>query len=78
MKSYEGKVFEIFSKVNKRQGMEVNKDTVINEMAVSSIKFIEALVQLEEELEIEFDDKELNIGRYKFMGDILEVIDKKI
>ena len=50
----------------------------LKSLSIDSLTFVEMLVQLEEEFEIEFDFDELNEFNCITIGDIVRVVEKKI
>jgi len=58
----------------KNNPCEININTSFEELALTSIEFIDLIVSLEEQFDFEFDDSELVIDNYKILNDIVEIV----
>ena len=58
--------------------IKLGEDTLLNEISLDSLSFIEVLVSLEEEFHIEFEDEELNFYHWIKIGDIVKAVENKI
>lgn len=54
--------------------LEINTDTTIEDLGVDSLDMVEALMNIEEEFEIEIDTDEAE--NFKTVGDLLDYITK--
>ena len=59
-------------------GIEIGMEDKLDELGLNSITFVKLMVKFEEEFDIEFDDEDLNIGKFSIIDDICKYItDKK-
>lgn len=71
MNSMEKKIIQIIGCVLGRNESELTLDTTLKDMDIDSIVYLEILVDIECEFEIEFEDEELLIETFKSIGDII-------
>ena len=55
----------------------VTEDSRLGELSLDSLSFISALVQIEDETEIEFEIEELNIDGWETVGNLIKVVEEK-
>lgn len=55
----------------------VTEDSRLKELSLDSLSFISALVQIEDETEIEFEIEELNIDGWETVGNLIKVVEEK-
>jgi acyl carrier protein len=61
------------------KGVEnIETNTSLLELGVTSISFIKAVVSIENEFDFEFQDENLDFTRFKTYGDILKLIEEEI
>lgn len=56
---------------------EVFESSVLSELSLDSLSFIEALVKIEEISGIEFDMEELDLARWERVEDIIRSVEEK-
>lgn len=56
---------------------EVFESSVLSELSLDSLSFIDALVKIEEISGIEFDMEELDLARWERVEDIIRSVEKK-
>ncbi|NMM55490.1 acyl carrier protein [Paenibacillus aquistagni] len=71
-------VVETIKKFHNKSEIEMNKNTKLDSLAIDSISFIRIIVEIEETLNIQFDDDFLMIEQYKTIGDLEEYLARKI
>ena len=52
----------------------IELETPIGEISLDSLSFIELIVSIEEEFEIQFEDEDLNIRDYATVGDLFDKV----
>lgn len=72
------KIMEIISIVSGKDKSLINVSIPINESGVDSIAFIELVVKIEQEFDVEIDDEDSDITNYNTIGDLLKVVEKKL
>lgn len=77
MNSMEKKIIQIIGCVLGRNESELTLDTTLKDMDIDSIVYLEILVDIECEFEIEFEDEELLIETFKSIGDIINAVKRK-
>ena len=55
----------------------VTEDSRLKELSLDSLSFISAVVQIEDETEIEFEIEELNIDGWETVGDLIKAVEEK-
>ena len=55
----------------------VREDSRLKELSLDSLSFISALVQIEDETEIEFEIEELNMDGWETVGDLIKAVEEK-
>lgn len=55
----------------------VTEDSRLKELSLDSLSFISALVQIEDEAEIEFEIEELNMDGWETVGDLIKAVEEK-
>ena len=55
----------------------VTEDSRLKELSLDSLSFISALVQIEDETEIEFEIEELNIDGWETVGNLIKAVEEK-
>lgn len=58
------------------KGKEITNDTAIKELGIDSLDLVESLMNVEEELGIEFSDEEMT--SFKVVGDVYSAVSKKV
>ena len=53
----------------------ITPESVVKELSLDSLSFVEMIVNLETEFEIEFEDEQLNINDYVTVRDIVDIVD---
>jgi acyl carrier protein len=56
----------------------IRKSNNLSEFGINSLKFIQIIVELENEFCVEFNDNELNYSNYKSIDQIFELVQSKI
>lgn len=59
------------------KAVDVSVDFV-EEYDVNSIQLIQLIVDSENEFDVSFDDKELDLAKYKSFDDLIDTIDNKV
>lgn len=59
------------------KAVDVSADFV-DEYDVNSIQLIQLIVDSENEFDVSFDDKELDLAKYKSFDDLIDTIDNKV
>ncbi len=57
---------------------EVSKATSLIILGIESLQFIEFLVEVENCFNIEFEEMDLDLSSYETIGDIIDIVEKKI
>lgn len=57
---------------------DIRAETELSALSLDSLSFVELIVNLESEFEIEFEDEELNIYDYSTVDDIILLVRRKI
>ncbi|MNI97527.1 Phosphopantetheine attachment site [compost metagenome] len=57
---------------------ELGPGTPIGDAGINSITFIEIVVKLEQELDIELEDEALDLSRYEVVSDLLRALDEEV
>ena len=55
----------------------VTEDSRLKELSLDSLSFISAVVQIEDETEIEFEIEELNMDGWETVGDLIKAVEEK-
>lgn len=55
----------------------VTAESRLRELSLDSLSFISALVQIEDETEIEFEIEELNMDGWETVGDLIKAVEEK-
>ena len=55
----------------------VTAESRLRELSLDSLSFISALVQIEDETEIEFEIEELNMDGWETVGDLIKAVEGK-
>ena len=55
----------------------VTEESRLRELSLDSLSFISALVQIEDEAEIEFEIEELNMDGWETVSDLIKVVEEK-
>lgn len=55
----------------------VTAESRLKELSLDSLSFISALVQIEDETEIEFEIEELNIDGWETVGNLIKAVEEK-
>ena len=55
----------------------VTAESRLRELSLDSLSFISALVQIEDETEIEFEIEELNIDGWETVGNLIKAVEEK-
>lgn len=55
----------------------VTAESRLKELSLDSLSFISALVQIEDETEIEFEIEELNMDGWETVGDLIKAVEEK-
>lgn len=55
----------------------VTAESRLRELSLDSLSFISAVVQIEDETEIEFEIEELNIDGWETVGDLIKAVEEK-
>ncbi|MFB7304401.1 phosphopantetheine-binding protein [Heyndrickxia sporothermodurans] len=72
-------LLEIIKKYYKQSSdIEINKNTKIKTLKFDSISFIRIIVEIEERLNIQFDDDFLLIEKYEILGDLEKYVLQKL
>lgn len=53
---------------------DLSKDTVLSDLNIESLLFIEIIVTLETEFKIELDDSNLDFASYETINDLISVV----
>lgn len=77
MNSIEKKVLQIACGVLGRNETELTLNTALTDMDIDSIVYLELLVDIECEFEIEFEDEDLLIETFTSIGDIVDAVRRK-
>jgi acyl carrier protein len=56
----------------------INEKTKLSEISLDSLSFIQLIVNLEDEFDIQFEDEELNIYDFKTVNDLVDIVEEKI
>jgi len=56
----------------------IEPGTEINSISLDSLSFVQMIVNLESEFEIEFEDEQLSIYDYKTVEDIIDTVEERI
>lgn len=57
---------------------DLKTDTSLLELGINSVSFIKAVVAIENEFDLEFQDENLDLARFRTYGDILSVIEDEV
>jgi acyl carrier protein len=57
---------------------ELNSEVLLADLGIDSMKFVELLVQIEEKLDIVFDESDLGIEFLRNIGDLEALVQKTI
>ena len=72
--NFEIKVNEVFQKIAK--GKEIKKEMAIKELGIDSLDLVEAITDIEEILNIRFEDEEML--SFTYVKDVYDLIEKKL
>lgn len=68
------KMVQVISKILNKQASDINMDMSIAEMGISSIKFVQIIVELEDRFDIEFDDEKIISTEFERVKDLYEYL----
>lgn len=70
------KIISIISKMLEEEDAECNitGDMKLCDLALNSVSYIKAVVEIEKEFGIEFDDDDLDIENFETVNDFIEVV----
>jgi acyl carrier protein len=57
---------------------ELTDETLLSDLGIDSIKYVELLVQIEEKCDIVFDESDLGVDSLKSMGDLTALLEKTL
>lgn len=56
----------------------INENTLLKEAKIDSFAFIEIIIALEDRFEVEFDDGALYFGKFEYVHDLVDYVDKLV
>lgn len=68
------KMVQVISKILNKQASDINMDMSIAAMGISSIKFVQIIVELEDQFDIEFDDEKIISTEFEKVKDLYEYL----
>jgi len=79
----DNKVFEKVKEILRSQlpdgsSAEISLDDNLTDLGINSLLFVKIAVALETEFDIEFKDEDLDIKRFKTIGDIVCYVEDKV
>ena len=72
MKRVDDEIIKIIRKHTQYQG-ELNENTLLGLLEMSSLSFIALIVELEDFFNVEVGNEQLNISRYNTVGELLKI-----
>lgn len=72
------KVLNIISKFSDLSDYEINLEDKFTDIGIDSLKIVELIIRLEDELNIKFNDSELNPSKLVAIRNILELTEKYV
>lgn len=58
------------------KNVAINIDTLLNEIGIDSLKYVELVIKLEEHYDIEITDNDLHIGNFINIYKIIQLLDQ--
>lgn len=68
----------IINSIYEIKKIRVNKESKFEEIGLDSIEFVQLIVNIEDKFNIEFDEEELNVDKYKNLDDLVKIIERHI
>lgn len=78
MNNYKIEIYEIICKICGYDINSLTEATTLSELSINSLTFVEIIVNIENLLNIEFNDSDLFIGRYITIANLLDTINHKL
>lgn len=72
------KIIEIIRNACALEENNITLETMLQDISLDSLSFIEFLVRIEETFNIEFEAEELDMSGWETVGDILKEVERKI
>ena len=72
------KIIEIIRNACALEENDITLETKLQDLSLDSLSFIEAIVSIEQEFDIEFEDESLNIYEWKTVEEIIQYVEKII
>lgn len=72
------KIIEIIRNACALEENDITLETKLQDLSLDSLSFIEAIVSIEQEFDIEFEDEGLNIYEWKTVEEIIQYVEKII
>lgn len=69
-------VIRIISEISKVSEENIRKDDMLISLGVDSLEMVELMVQLEEELSINFNEADLELSKLKEVNDIINLVEE--
>jgi len=76
--NHKNKVLNIISELSALSDKDIDLEDKLSEIGIDSLKSVELIIKLEEELNIRFDDGELDPSKLVTVKNILELTEKYI
>lgn len=72
-KKLENDILQLLCTLN---AVEIDLDTDINDCGINSMNFVQFIIALEDQYEIEVEDRYLNIKNFSNLKEVVDVIEK--
>jgi len=74
-----GKIIRIITELSYELGLDINGfSNDLSKLGLDSINFIQIVVSIEEEFQIEFEDEFLDYSRYLLLEDLCEYVERQL